>query len=133
MSSSLDAATNEDAAFRAALDTGRFTIRRCAGCGTTDFPPAAGCWRCGSPEYAWIEVPAGCEAVVYTWTRCHRSFLEFADDTPYVVVVAELSEFPGVRVLARYAHDEVAIGDRVCLVVTGATEDAVGSYYWEPA
>ena len=106
-----DAIADETKEFRRRLASGRFCVQVCGECGTVHFPPGPACWRCGSDRLEWLDVDDRRGAVASA-TTCHRSFMQFADEVPYTVVLGELTAHPGVRVIARLRTDEVdtAIG-----------------------
>ncbi len=123
---------DEDAQFWAALAEGRFTVQRCPRCDVRLFPPGPTCWHCGGSELEWVTLPAGAPATVYTWTQCHKSYMHFAGLVPYTIVIGELTDGSGMRIVARLIDEPsapVTIGDPVRL---RCTRDAAGqpSYGW---
>jgi uncharacterized OB-fold protein len=70
---------------------------------------------------AWEDVePTG---TVYSWTRTHYSFeriVERAEDVPYVVVLTQLPQAGGARVLGVLKGDDTAL--RIGAPVTGAID-----------
>ncbi|GAA1850934.1 hypothetical protein GCM10009836_33600 [Pseudonocardia ailaonensis] len=120
---------DETREFRARLAAGDFCLQRCHGCRTEHFPPGPACWRCGQVGLEWLPVEDP-SAVVRSAVTIHRSFMAFADQVPYAVVLGELRAHPGVRVIARLAGEAVPIGSGVELVWTGDPSRA--GYHWEP-
>ena len=127
--------TDEDVVFWDNLRAGRFTLQRCEECAAYQFPPGPTCWRCGGAHLSWTSVAAEMEAVVYSWTVLHKSFMKFAEMTPYMVVLGELADYPGVRILARLeeSHTQpIAIGAKLRL--TWGIRDGGEPYYgWSRA
>jgi len=64
-------------------------ILRCSSCGTKRWPPRPACARCHSTEREWV-VTRGAGRPMHPG---------FAEDVPYVVVIVELEDEPGIRVL----------------------------------
>lgn len=44
---------------------GRLAVHRCERCGAHRYPPADGCYRCGSLDWDWADLPG--TGVVYTY------------------------------------------------------------------
>jgi uncharacterized OB-fold protein len=128
-----DPLIDETVEFRRRLAAGTFCLQRCESCGTLHFPPGPSCWRCGSIELTWVPVADG-SATVRSMTTCFRSFMSFADQVPYTVVLGELNSYPGVRVIARLEteSDVIAIGSRVMLTWHSPC-GAPASYHWQLA
>jgi len=77
----------------------RLVVQRCADCGHTRHPPGPICPRCRSAERTWQQVPG--RGTVYTYTVVHRAFVpSLAAQLPYVVIVVELEEAGGVRLVS---------------------------------
>ena len=89
-----------DAPFWDGLDEGKLTICRCANCKKWIWPAHFRCAACGNYDMEWPEVEA--KGTVYAWTRSHVSsdrIMERAGDVPYVVVICELPQAGGARVI----------------------------------
>ena len=72
---------------------GDFKVRRCAGCGTWQFPPLTLCRQCLSSDVRWEE--ASGKGTLWSWIRIHKPyFKDFADEVPYLVAMVELQEGP---------------------------------------
>lgn len=84
--------------FFAAAARGELAIRECGECGTTLHLPRESCPRCGAFTRTWRTVaPSG---HLYSWTVVeHQVHPAYA--TPYTVVLVELDDAPGVRLLGR--------------------------------
>lgn len=99
---------------------GRLLIQHCGACDTPRFPPRLFCGRCGSNRIEWKR-SAG-QGRIWSWVIAHGPTLPaFADRVPYPVVVVELDDMPGIRLVgnlvARYGAaidsvraDRIAIG-----------------------
>jgi len=103
--------------FWAAAARGRLAIQRCADCGRYTHPPTTVCSGCFTvPPHLAAEDVSG-RGRIASWTVVRQAFLPgFRDDVPYVVVVVELDEQPGLKVLGRLVDGvdaTFAIGDRV--------------------
>lgn len=103
-----------DQPFFEALAQGDLTIPKCKGCGRWQWPAVFRCSECGSWESEWEKVaPAG---HVYAWTRTWHTFAGAeAFQPPYLSVVVELAEAPGVRLLGalKDTGEAFGIGSRV--------------------
>ncbi len=76
-------------------------IQRCDHCGHYAHPPVVVCTSCQSARPAFHFEPVSGRGRVQTWTVMRHAFLpSFKPDIPWVVVVAELEEQPGLRVMA---------------------------------
>jgi uncharacterized OB-fold protein len=96
---------------------GELAIQRCEHCGHYSHPPTPVCGSCFTvpPAFSFAEV-SGSGRVV-TWTVMRQAFLPgFADDVPYVIVVAELDEQPGLTLIGRLVEGPeagISLGGRV--------------------
>ena len=124
--------SDEDALFWDSLRAGRFTVQRCDDCAGYQFPPGPSCWRCSSLQLSRPSLPVESDAVVYSWTVLHKSFMKFTEMTPYMVVIGELADYPGVRILARLEETNpspIAIGAQLRLAF-GVRDDGEPYYAW---
>lgn len=90
------------AGFWEATAAGRLAISRCDHCGCYVHPPTPVCGSCFTtpPSFTFAEVSG--RGTIVTWTVFRQAFLPgFADDVPYVVVVVELAEQPGLQLIGR--------------------------------
>ena len=109
----------------AGLESGALKIPRCTHCGTWNWYPLPGCRSCQRTGFEWMAVgPLG---VLYSWTRVHRAFTNFALPVPYVVGLVDMADAPGVRIAARSKTDALPqIGDEVSLT---PARDRSGRYW----
>jgi len=97
------------------LRDGRLLVQRCAACSTWQFGPEYLCHACLAFDPPWTEVtPAG---RIFSWERVwHPSHAALKDHGPYLVVLVELRDAGGVRMLGNLLgdpHQDVAIGSTV--------------------
>ena len=125
---------NEDKRFWDGVAEGSFALQLCKECGKHQFPPGPTCWRCGGDDLEWHALEGEIRGTVYTWTVVHRSFMEFKDQVPYTVVIADLDAIPEVRILARLMDEgdgkPSAIGAPVRLRIGKDAQDRP-TYGWE--
>lgn len=90
-------------------------LQRCAGCGRFRQPPSPGCPRCGSARSDWPLVSG--RGTVFSYTVVHHAAVPpLASEVPYNVVVVELDDAPGARLISNLLDvppDEVRVGLRV--------------------
>jgi uncharacterized OB-fold protein len=118
------------------LARGEFVLSRCASCKTWIWPANYRCAACGSWELEWVPVePVG---RVFSWTRTWFPFdrvLERRDQLPYVVVLAEIPEADGARVMGvLHGPDErLAVGAPVRGIIKPPSREAKGypSIVWQ--
>jgi uncharacterized OB-fold protein len=94
------------------------------------------CYRCQSLDVGWAEVPntwGEYHGVIYSWERSwHPTDTALEDSVPYVVLLVELPEAGGVRMVGNLVGDqrtEVGIGDPVRAVFEHHTEFSL--VHWE--
>jgi uncharacterized protein len=96
----------------------RLVCQRCVGCATRRLPPTSHCHRCRSASYEWVELPG--TGIVYSFTVTRHAFVPYLRDcVPYTIVLVELDEAPGVRLIAQAVApgvDDIRIGDAVTVV-----------------
>ena len=97
--------------FFEAARRGELAIRMCNGCDAVLHMPRAYCHRCGTWDGRWHAV-AG-TGTVYSWTvvehQVHPAF-----PVPYTVILVELDELPGTRLMGNLpGAPELAIGQPV--------------------
>ena len=106
---------------------GELQLLRCDGCGTFRHWPKPMCRACGSMHLSPATVSG--RGTVYSWTVAHQAFHPaFADRLPYVIVVVELEEQAGLRVLATLedvAPEDVTAGMAVEVAFTEVAPDVV--------
>ena len=78
----------------------RLLVPRCEACGLWIWQPRPMCARCRSEEIGWVE--CGARARVVSWTVLHPPVLPvWRGAVPFVVLLVELSDAPGVRMLGQ--------------------------------
>ena len=87
---------SKTAKFWEELKEGRILATKCVKCGRIHFPPVVNCGACSSSEIEWIEL--GGEGKIVTFTEVYVKPASFANEPPYIVVIARLKE--GVKALA---------------------------------
>lgn len=91
---------------------GRLHLQRCGACGTWLHPALPRCRACLSTELGFHPVSGRGE--IHTFTVNHQQWIPGAD--PYAIVLVQLDEQPGLRVLANLREcdlDDIHIGMRV--------------------
>jgi uncharacterized protein len=93
-------------------------FQRCGGCDVARHPPAPRCGHCGSTATTWQR--ASGPVTVYSYTVVHHPMHPSAvEAVPYVVVLLEFADVPGVRLatdLVGPRRLDVGIGDEVRIV-----------------
>jgi uncharacterized OB-fold protein len=79
-----------------ALKDGRFVTTKCTNCGNLSFPPQADCPKCMGSSFEWFDL--GRDATLVTFTHVQVTPASFADRTPYIIAIAEVTS--GLKVLA---------------------------------
>ena len=92
------AASDETQAFWDAAAEGRLLVERCDACGTEWFPPRGTCRACRSRSTSFVEVTG--PGTVYSFTVNHQRWMPELE-VPFAVVLVELADHPGVRVVGR--------------------------------
>ncbi len=103
------------APFWQGLREGRLLVQRCSACGTWQLGPEYLCHRCHAFDPGWQAVaPRG---RIYSWERVwHPSHPALKAHGPYLVVLVELPQAGGVRLLGNLLGDPlqtVALGAEV--------------------
>jgi len=97
------------APFWDAAARGELVIQRCGGCGIWQHPPGARCHGCGeSRRLAWTPVSGDARTVSWITTR-QALVAGFEAAVPYVNVVVELVEQPGLFLLSDLPGDDPAL------------------------
>ena len=101
------------APFWQGLREGRLLVQRCTHCGTWQFGPEWICHRCHAFDPGWQAVePRG---LIHSWERVwHPSHAALKDHGPYLVVLVELPQAGGVRLIGNL------LGDPLQAVTIGA-------------
>jgi len=75
----------------------RLIVQRCDQCGKFRFYPSAGCDRCASAAYTWVDMSG--RGKVYSWIVVRRSVdAAWQKRLPFVSAIIELAEQPGVLI-----------------------------------
>jgi uncharacterized protein len=97
---------------------GELRVQRCRGCAGWQWGPEWICHRCLGFDLDWVAVPS--RGTIYSWTRVwHPVHPALQDHGPYVVVLVELPEAGGVRMVGNL------LGDPAEPVVIGTPVEAV--------
>jgi uncharacterized OB-fold protein len=81
-----------------AATEGRLLIQACSACGHRQYPPEVCCVRCQSTDLDHVE-SAG-RGTIYSHALVERPFhMGFLEAVPYVVVLVELNDQPGLRLV----------------------------------
>jgi len=106
---------------------GELLMQRCAACARFRFYPRPMCPSCRSFESTWERMSG--RGAVYSWIVAHKPVMPaFADRVPMVVVLVELEEDPGLRLVGQVrecANADVRIGLPVEVVFENAADDVV--------
>lgn len=101
----------------------RLAVKACTACDTFLHLPREYCFHCGSWDTEWREV--GGDATLYAWTVCVQQFHP-AYETPYTVVLVDLDEAPGVRLVGHLpGRPELSVGQPMELWWDTAGDDVV--------
>lgn len=109
-------------------------MQRCADCGHWRFPPRPMCPACRSFADEWVRVSG--RGHVYSWVVCHPPVLPaFRERTPYAVVLVELAEDPGLRIIGNWrgpGAEAIRIGLPVEVIFEEAGE-GITLPQWRPS
>lgn len=112
------AASRETLPWWEAAAAHRLVVQRCRACVHPRHPPGPICPACHDVGFDWVESSG--RGTIYTWTAVHRAFVpSLAAVLPYVVVVVELDDPPGVRMVSNLVEADptaVRVGQRVRVV-----------------
>jgi hypothetical protein len=87
----------DTAFFWEAAARGELHILRCRACGTYVHYPKPACWKCAGTDLAPERVTGN--GSVYSYTVTHQDVPGYA--APFAVVLVELDEQPGLRMVSR--------------------------------
>ncbi len=88
----------ESAPFWEATARGELCLQRCSGCGRLRMPPRPMCPHCRSTANEWPAVSG--RGRIWSFAVVHPPLLPaYAEFAPYPVVVVELDEDPGLRLV----------------------------------
>lgn len=83
-------------------------VPRCRACSAWIWQPRPICARCHAPDPEWVEVSGS--ARVTSWTVVHQPVLPVWQDTvPFVILLVELDDASGVRMLGQLVDDTGAL------------------------
>jgi len=83
----------------------RLVVPRCSACSAWIWQPRPLCPRCHAPDPEWVEVSGA--ARVVSWTALHPPVLAvWADKLPFVILLVELDDAPGVRMIGQLVADD---------------------------
>jgi uncharacterized OB-fold protein len=83
----------------------RLLVQRCGECRHWIWQPRPLCPRCLASDPAWTEV--GGAGTVASWTVVHPPVLEvWKDAVPFVILLVELDDAPGVRMVGQLVDAE---------------------------
>lgn len=118
----------ETEGYWSAAADGRLVVKACLDCDSWLHLPREYCSRCGSWNSGWRDVGTG--GTIYTWTtvyhQIHHSF-----PVPYTIVLVELDDAPGVRLLGNVAGAP-KITPGMALVVHFEDRSGVAVPQWAP-
>jgi uncharacterized OB-fold protein len=87
------------APFWAAAREHRLVVQRCSACAAFQHPPGPICRRCRGRDVPFADVSG--RGSVYSFTVTHQAFVPgFGDALPLAIVLVELEEQEGLRMLA---------------------------------
>ncbi len=108
----------DDAPWWEALRRHQLLVQRCATCGAWRHPPAPLCASCHSTAVRWQQTSGGGRVFSYTIVH-HAVHPALADRVPYNVVLVELPDAGGVRIISNLIDvppQEVVVGLEVEVV-----------------
>ena len=130
-----DRADIDNGQFWAGTDKAELQVKHCGDCSRYHWPPRLGCPYCGSGKVEWVCVAAKGE--LFSWTVVHRTQTPgFENQTPYAVVLVELRDAKGVRMIGNLVSctlDKLHAGLAMEAVFTPAADGSVTLVNWEPA
>lgn len=101
-------------------------VQQCLSCGTFQSPPRLRCRNCRASTFDWKRSEGSGE--IYTYTVVHHpGSPALREQVPYIIVVVQLDDCGGVRLISNLVGDDahdVAIGRRVSLT----WDEAAGSW-----
>jgi uncharacterized protein len=111
------------------LRRGAVVVRRCTGCGATQWPPRPLCAHCHGVAFDDLELDPRGE--VHTFTVVHRAFHPwFAGRTPYAVAIVDLAD--GVRLTGFYDGDPVTVACGTHVAGTVEERGGAPALVWVP-
>lgn len=109
-------------------------MQRCTGCRRFHYPPRIMCPGCQSTDFEWA--PVSGRGTIYSFVVCHPPVLPaFAARAPYAVVLVELADDPGLRMVGNLLGcppDAIEIGMPVEATFQDVS-DELALPQWRPA
>lgn len=100
-------------------------IQKCGDCGAYRWYPKPMCPQCNSFNVEWTKVRG--TGNIFSYTICYRPFGDvWKDSIPYTVVIVELDDVTGVRLMADLIDckpDDVRIGMPVSIMFDDVTPE----------
>ena len=121
----LPAPTQDDREFWEGCSRHELLIQRCIDCGTFRFPPRPMCHNCASMNTEWARVSG--KGRIYSWINVvHPVHPAMVDRVPFPVLLVELDDAPGVRLVSNTVDcesEEIEIGMPVRVVFEDVTAE----------
>ena len=105
-------------------------VRVCDGCGQALHLPRAYCGSCGSWDGSWR--PSAGRGRLASWTTVTHQ-VHAAFPVPYTIVLVELEDFPGVRLIGRIPGAAELVPDQPMEVWFEQVGDGVTVPQWRPS
>lgn len=94
-------------AFWAGCAERRLLVQHCLSCGTFQSPARLLCRSCRGGEFEWLESRG--RGRIYTYTIVHHpGSPALREQVPYVIVVAQLDDCGGARLISNLVGDDAA-------------------------
>lgn len=123
----IPAASGLDRPYWESTREGRLVIQRCTACDTWRWGPEWICHVCRSFDTDWVEVPkrgGRYAGRIYSWERVwHPTSTALVDRVPYVILLVELPDVGGVRMVGNL------VGDATQTITIGAEVEAVFEHH----
>jgi len=120
----------DSAGFFEAARRGELVVRTCAACGAHLHLPVAYCHRCRSFDTRWTAMSG--RGRLYSWTVVDHQ-VHPAYPVPYTVVLVELDDAPGVRLVGSLPGVPELVAGQPMHVRFDTMEEGVVLPQWEPA
>lgn len=127
--------TQANAAFWDGMREHKLMIRKCNSCGYFSWPTYPACRNCLSEDQDWVE--ASGDATVWSYSVVHVGPGAFAEELPYVVVLAKLAEEPRPSIVMGNLVDcdveDITIGMPLKVVYEDIDDEDITMYRFAPA
>lgn len=114
----------------------RLSLQQCDRCSSFLYPPGPACPVCGAAQLTYKDLGSNITGKVYSYIVPHRAFVSgFAEEAPYAVLLVDVDQAPGVKILANLVNSSwqsAKIGMSVRMVWEDRTSD-VAIPQWESA